>query len=79
MPRRVISILSFALLLVAGGGVVWIVVEGVRADPGLVGALATTGITVSAGSRLPAGSLEYSVEKMPNAYSERRSPRSTTN
>lgn len=27
----------------------WIVVEGVRADPGLVGALATTGITVVSG------------------------------
>jgi hypothetical protein len=29
--------------------VVWIVLEGVRADPGLVGALVTTGITVVSG------------------------------
>jgi hypothetical protein len=47
-PRIFQSVASLVILGVSAG-FVWIVVEGVRADPGLVGALTTTGITVVSG------------------------------
>jgi hypothetical protein len=49
MRLRIFQSAAFLLILGAASGFVWIVVEGVRADPGLVGALATTGITVVSG------------------------------
>jgi hypothetical protein len=49
MRLRIFQGAAFLLLLGAVAGFVWVVVEGVRADPALVGALATTGITVVSG------------------------------
>lgn len=49
MRQRIVIALAGLLIVGAVGGFVWILVEGVRADPGLVGALVTTGITVVSG------------------------------
>lgn len=49
MQSRAAIIAGSALSAALIGAIAWIVVEGVKAEPGLVGALVTTGVTVVSG------------------------------